>query len=254
MQTPSVSKPLTRSGAAFCIVPNQRRGANMAAELKTDKPIHCIWNCPSSTEVTVSSNTAVNEPLWIYYHGSINESRLPPTVIEAIALLGSGVRLKVTGYETIGSPAYVSRLRNIAHDLGVNHLVQFEGAVPRGDELWKRAQQCHIGLALVRSMNADSNLLNLVGASNKPFDYMACGLAMLVAELPEWIATYVEPGYGLACDPESPESIASAFNWFLEHPEERATMGARGKQRIREEWNYERQFESVRSILEVASG
>ena len=43
---------------------------------------------------------------------------------------------------------------------------------------------------------------NMVGASNKPFDYMACGLPLLVTDLPEWTSTFVEPGYARACNPD----------------------------------------------------
>jgi hypothetical protein len=40
----------------------------------------------------------------------------------------------------------------------------------------------------------DINMRHMVGASNKPFDYMASGLPLLVTDLPEWAATFVEPG------------------------------------------------------------
>jgi hypothetical protein len=30
-------------------------------------------------------------------------------------------------------------------------------------------------------------MANMVGAFNKPFDYMACGLPLLVTILPDWI-------------------------------------------------------------------
>jgi glycosyltransferase involved in cell wall biosynthesis len=85
----------------------------------------------------------------------------------------------------------------------------------------------------------------MAGASNKPFDYMACGLALLVSALPDWRALFVEPGYALACDPGDAGSIARALAWFLEHREETARMGENGRRRIVEEWNYERCFAPV---------
>ena len=51
----------------------------------------------------------------------------------------------------------------------------------------------------------DLNMLHMVAASNKPFDYMACGLPLLVTDLPEWVETFVKPGYALACDPDDPK-------------------------------------------------
>jgi glycosyltransferase involved in cell wall biosynthesis len=89
----------------------------------------------------------------------------------------------------------------------------------------------------------------MVGASNKPFDCLASGLPLLVPDLEDWRRLYVAPGYALACDPEDPESIAAALEWLLTHPSERWQMGERGRQRVLDEWNYERQFAHVYAAL-----
>jgi hypothetical protein len=46
-------------------------------------------------------------------------------------------------------------------------------------------------------VSEDINMQAMVGASDKAFDYLACGLALLVSDLPDWRAIYVEAGYGL---------------------------------------------------------
>ena len=51
----------------------------------------------------------------------------------------------------------------------------------------------------------DMNMLNMTGASNKAFDYMAAGLTLLVSDLPDWHAMFVAPGFGRACDPADPD-------------------------------------------------
>ncbi len=96
----------------------------------------------------------------------------------------------------------------------------------------------------------DVNMANMTGASNKAFDYLACGLALLVSDLPEWGKMYVESACGLACNPDDPASIAHALLWFMEHPAETRQMGNRGRERILQEWNYENQFAGVRTIME----
>jgi glycosyltransferase involved in cell wall biosynthesis len=90
----------------------------------------------------------------------------------------------------------------------------------------------------------------MVGASNKAFDYMACGLPLLVTSLPDWVSTFVLPGFGLSCNPDDPDSIADALRWFLEHPAERCEMGLRGQDQIRSAWNYETMFTNVLSAME----
>jgi hypothetical protein len=60
---------------------------------------------------------------------------------------------------------------------------------------------------------------------------------------------YVEPGYGLACNPEDPESIAATIGWYLDHPTEMRAMGEQGRRRILTDWNYEAQFSVVKNQI-----
>jgi glycosyltransferase involved in cell wall biosynthesis len=106
-----------------------------------------------------------------------------------------------------------------------------------------------VGLAFMPKNSADVNEQTMSGASNKAFDYLACGLALLVSDLPEWRTMYVDTGVGLTCDPDDPESIAAALQWFIEHPVEMRAMGERGRQRILSEWNYEHEFDPVVGML-----
>lgn len=70
-------------------------------------------------------------------------------------------------------------------------------------------------------------------------------LGSFSSDLPEWVEFFVNPGYGLACDPDNVDSIASALRWFLENPQKRRKMAERGRQKILSDWNYETQFEPV---------
>ena len=128
--------------------------------------------------------------------------------------------------------------------LGIASRVEFLDAIPRR-ELLTLCRQCDMGLSLMPQKSSDINEQAMTGASNKPFDYLACGLALLVSDLPDWRTLYVDNGHALAVDPADPASIATAIRWLLEHPGELRTMGERGRQRILQEWNYEQQFAPV---------
>jgi glycosyltransferase involved in cell wall biosynthesis len=95
----------------------------------------------------------------------------------------------------------------------------------------------------------DINMNAMAGASNKAFDYLASGLALVVSDLPAWRTLYVEPGYGIACDPDDPTSIARALWSLVDDPTEVRAMGERGRRRIDEEWNYETEFAKVFECL-----
>ena len=93
----------------------------------------------------------------------------------------------------------------------------------------------------------------MVGASNKAFEYLACGAALLVCDSPEWVQTFVHSGYALACDPEDPRSIANALDSFADDILSTIEMGRRGRRRILDEWNYEAQFEPVFQRMKQAA-
>ena len=41
---------------------------------------------------------------------------------------------------------------------------------------------------------------------------------------------------GLTVEPENVQELADAMNWMVKHPKEREEMGARAKQRVKEEY------------------
>ncbi len=234
--------------AQLCIFPNRQRADRFSAQTGR-KEVLCVWNCPAREEISPQRSIRPGDDLWVLYHGSIVPNRIPLEVIEALALLPESVKLRVIGYETVGHRGYLQQMRELSRKIGVATRVEFVGTLPRR-ELFEFCRRSDVGLAFMPPKSNDVNESTMTGASNKPFEYLACGLALLVSYLPDWRKVYVEPGYGLACDPGNPESIVQALRWFLEHPEQRRAMGEQGRQRILTEWNYECQFAPVLEQLE----
>lgn len=235
--------------AKVCILPNEERARHFAAETAPTHRVEVVWNCPSRTEVLAVGKRELNRGLRLLYHGSIVPDRLPLSIFDAMSILPDNVSLTVVGYETVGSKGYLDVLRNYARRLNIIHRVEVVGAVARRDELLDIGRSCDVGLALVPLHSEDSNIQAMTGASNKPFDYLACGLAVLVSDLPDWHDLFVRSGYGLSCDPSLPASIAAALQQFYEHPAERSSMGERGRRRVDMEWNYEWQFQQPMKLL-----
>ncbi len=230
--------------AKLVIMPNQERIKIFVRETGRKKKIICAFNCPALREVTGLNARIRKKEMLLLYHGSIGPSRFPLTVLEAVARSGFQLGIRVIGYETIGHQGYTLELLRKAKELGISHLLEIKGAVPR-HKLLDVCAECDIGLALMPINTDDVNMKHMVGASNKVFDYLACGLAVLVADLPAWIDAYVKPGYGLSCNPADSYSIESALTWFLNNPEKTYSMGIKGRQRVLSEWNYEFQFKDV---------
>src|SRR6266566_5914213 len=136
-----------------------------------------------------------------------------------------------------------------ATELGIADRVMYLGAFPR-HALLQNCRNASVGIAFMPLESIDVNEQFMAGASNKPFDYLASGLALLVSNIAEWTKMFVDPGYGLACDPSDPNSIARQLLWFAENPLETRQMGLMGRQRVLQDWNYENTFSPVVQALQ----
>lgn len=236
--------------ANFCVLPNEKRAELFKSQTHTSHSVLCVWNCPRREEVIpLKQNSKVSKYLHLAFHGSINGRRLPIEILEAMSGFQGQIKLSVVGYETVGSRGYMKRFLQEAARFGLGDAVEFVGALPARIDVFNQAARCNVGLAFMPKQGGDVNMANMAGASNKPFDYLACGLALLVSDLPEWNDMFVKPGYGLACDPDDSDSITRALRWFLEHPIETAEMGARGRAKVLEDWNYESEFREVLNYM-----
>jgi glycosyltransferase involved in cell wall biosynthesis len=228
--------------AKMCILPNAFRAARFAQHTNVAAAPLVVWNCPRREEAAILRTTRPRN-VKFFYHGSIVAERLPLCVVDALANLPCSSSLTVVGYETAGSAGYVQALRDRARELGISQRLNLVGPLASREEILQACRQHDAGLAFMPLDSGDINLRAMTGASNKPFDYLACGLAVVVSRLPDWEEVFVKPGYGIACDPGSAKSVASAFEWLCDNPEAMRAMGERGRHKILGEWNYEAQFE-----------
>jgi glycosyltransferase involved in cell wall biosynthesis len=233
--------------ASACVLPNEKRIETFKASTKTPQRVFCVWNCPSLDELKVEDEK--DSEIVLHYHGNIGPQLVPLKLVDAL-VQAPEVRLRLIGYTTLGVELHLEAFQNAVAAAGISQRVEYVPAIPRHD-LLEEARRAHIGLALMPRDSRNVNFQNMTGASNKVFDYLACGLALLVSDLPDWTKMFVEPGYGVACDPEDSNSIARALKWFVEHPDETRQMGKEGKKRIAADWNYESQFAVVQKLLAV---
>jgi glycosyltransferase involved in cell wall biosynthesis len=235
--------------AELVIFPNEVRAQIAQRELGfLDDRLRVVWNMPRRAELPVLDDRP-DSPLTLYYHGSITPDRLPLSVVEAVGRSRGRTRLQIAGFEAPAAAGYIRQLLDLAGDASPTPFVRYQGEVPARSDVVAMAARAHVGLAVVPRDESDVNMGNMTGASNKPFDYMAAGLALLVSDRPDWCGMFVAPGYARACDPADPRSIAAALSWFLDHPAERRAMGASGRAKIMAEWNYDTAFAPIMCAL-----
>lgn len=244
------AREMLAQSADICILPQKERMQSFLAEIDRRGRSICVWNCPRLEEVS-----GPREPIdpsvgvTFYYHGSLNPERLPFGVVRALSSIGSKARLIVVGYETVGSIGYVRELMRLATEAGIADRIDYRGPIEQRASMLAIASEADVGLAFMPNFTEDPNMRYMVGASNKPFDYLAVGQMLLVSNLPDWREWFVQSGYAYACNPSDEAELSAAMKWCAEHPEAVRAAGEAGRQRIRSEWNYEKCFAPVLSHL-----
>lgn len=254
-----VDRTLRRSRRAVCrlalrsVVPNSERAKLLAEQVGIEQArVVTVFNCPLRSEILASTVECPDRndsaKFWLYYHGSIVPDRLPLTVVDALALLPPHVCLRIVGYETPGASGHVEAITRRAVEQNVTDRIDIVGAVSRF-ALHRFARESHVGLSLMPLSSDDVNMVHMVGASNKPFDYLASGCPLIVSDLPDWRRMFVDTGLASSCNPMSAQSISDAVKHWLLQPEAFRTAQYDGIKMVSDTWNYETQFEPVMNAL-----
>ena len=238
--------------ADVCVVPSHGRRERLVADTGRETVI-VAWNTPLLDEVASPEPAArADGRTRLLFHGSIVPARVPETLLHALARLPRTVTCCLTGYDPSGG-GYLAHLRVVADGLGLGDRLEFAGTIPSRRELLARCGAFDVGLSLLPRTPDSFNEETMLGASNKPFDYLARGLALIVPDRPDWREVFVVPGYGVACDPASVESLAAAVLGLHERPVARRQMGLAGRARILADWHYERAFAPVLAAMRAAA-
>ena len=226
--------------ASICVIPQDERAEIFRRETGAPR-VAVAHNCPALREVGPPPRHMPRPGLTLWHHGSLGPGRMPFSIIQALARLPDDVRLEFAGYETVSTRGFIDRVMQMASELGIAHRVAYLGALPARSELYDAARRADVGLVLFESRFVEP----MVGASNKPFDFLACGLPLLTNATAEWRDFFGTAGVARLCNPDDPDAIAREISWYRDNAEARRRMAERGYELVRTRWNYERAFEGV---------
>jgi glycosyltransferase involved in cell wall biosynthesis len=168
-------------------------------------------------------------------------------LLDAISLRREACDLSFVGYETTGHKGYISEFLSHADQKGLSHCVHYLGVLDRKDCLIQ-ASRADIGISFIASKRGLFNMDNMVGASNKIFEYLAVGVMPIVKDEMMWNCAFV-PNYAVACNPDDARDLARTLRWCIENRMELRRRANEGAKRIQKEWNYENSFEKVVDFL-----
>lgn len=83
----------------------------------------------------------------------------------------------------------------------------------------------------------DPNYINAL--PNKLFEYMSAGLPVIASDFPLWRSIVEEADCGVCVDPEDPDGIASAINYFRTHPALAEKMGNNGRRAVESKYRWD---------------
>ena len=124
------------------------------------------------------------------------------------------------------------RLMQWAQHNNVSAQVKLDGMLP-WEENFHRTINAFCGCVFY----AD-NPNNRVGIPNRLFEYMYCGIPILVSDFPELRKIVEDTGCGIIVDSENPKGIAAGVKRLLDDPVEASAMGKRGKDAIIDKYGF----------------
>jgi glycosyltransferase involved in cell wall biosynthesis len=106
------------------------------------------------------------------------------------------------------------------------------GAFPQGEAMKMTAQY----LAGLVTYLPEPNHIDAL--PNKLFEYMSLGIPVIASNFPKWKQIIEDADCGILVDPNSPNEIAQAMQWMLEHRNEAAEMGVRGRAAVVQKYSW----------------
>jgi len=122
--------------------------------------------------------------------------------------------------------------------------VEYMGPQPR-DKALNCVRRARVGLVLFHPAPN-----HVYSQPNKLFEYMACGTPVVASHFPYWRDIVEGVSCGLLVDPQDPWEIAKAVKWLLDHPDEAAAMGRRGREAVVRKYNWESQVPTLLRLYE----
>lgn len=178
------------------------------------------------------------------YVGGISRVRGIYEMMEAMALLPDSLHAQLV----VGGPFFPAELESELPARRGGDRTEFVGVLARQD-VAKVLAESRIGLVTLHPI---PNYLDSLPV--KLFEYMAAGIPVIASDFPLWRQIVESAKCGLLVDPLSPQAIADAIQWLVEHPGEAAEMGRRGRETVVARYDWKREAKKLTSLYQQLLG
>ena len=194
---------------------------------KINRASTCVNNYPFISELkSVSSENKHRR--YACYIGGFSEIRGTYQVVKSLeSVRGSDTKLVLAG--SCDDDDFTRKLKNLT---GFEY-VDFRGLLKR-TELMSILESSFAGI--VTFLPAPNHIES---QPNKLFEYMSAEIPVIASDFPLWREIIEGLNCGICVDPKSPDAIADAINYLVDHPEKARAMGANGRKAIVDKYNWE---------------
>ncbi len=109
------------------------------------------------------------------------------------------------------------------------------------DETYAHMKQADVGI--VTFLPAPNHLTTI---STKPFEYMACGMPVIMSDFPYWRQTFTE--YAEFVNPADPVALAEKIDFLLQHPKYARDLVDRAKSWMEAHYSWEREEQKLLAL------
>lgn len=175
------------------------------------------------------------------YAGAITEGRGAINMAEAVVKADSKLLL-------CGSFADKELQTRILNYPSKN--ISFLGTQTR-ERLFQLYSSSAIGLCVLRREGQYAMCDNM---STKAYEYMQCGLPVILSDFPYAKAKNETYQFGICVDPTNVDEIANAIRYLLDNPEEARRMGENGRRAVEQEFNWSVEEKKLLKLYEELGG
>lgn len=112
--------------------------------------------------------------------------------------------------------------------------IEYMGNLSR-ERLFEQYARASIGICTLHAVGQYALLDNM---STKVYEYMQCGLPVIMSNFQCYQRINQKYNFGICVDPSNADEIAAAIRYLLDHPEEAKRMGENGRRAVKEAFNW----------------
>lgn len=188
-----------------------------------------VQNFPVHGELMSAENIPYNDrPMNICYIGGVSRIRGMLETIRSLEFVKHSDKKLL-----LGGPIEQPELEAEAVLLSGWHQTTSYGRVSR-IQVAEILAQSRVGLVTLHPVG---NYLRSYPV--KLFEYMICGLPVIVSDFPYWREILAGVDCAIFVDPLDPQAIGEAIQWIFDNPAEAEAMGKRGRQAVLEKFNWD---------------